>query len=472
MALTLDPVFLNAFRNGSLTEEQAHAFAHRDPLEIQLLLIQLSLIISGTNKPGPHTPSSTVPTFSKPNTPKRKSKVGAKPGHPGHSRRKPEQIDQYRDHQLPQCPCCGGKLHRTKQTRTRLIEDIPEDLKFETTEHTIHRDWCPNCKKQVEPIVPDALPNSTIGHRTTVLTTWLHYGLGTTTSQIVEILNGHLQMPISEGGLTEKWHQMADILFPWYEEIRLDCLNSEVLHGDETGWRVLGESWWLWCACSIWCTYYWIDDSRGHAALNEFFTQEFKGILVTDFWSAYNAFAFNQQKCWAHLLRDVKEIDTGPDPGEDWRSFSKKLKRLFADGVRLKLAREELKPEVFDLRLSYLHGRLGELSRTESACPHVLRFAKRLRGSSDALLMFVEFEDVEPTNNFGEREIRSAVVMRKMSYGSMSEKGSVTRSILMSIYRTLKQRGLDPLKETEEALRIFTTEHRLPPLPLPKSSGD
>lgn len=469
---TLDPEFLKAFRSGTLTEELADAFLHRDPHELRLLLIQLSLTISRKNKPGPHQPSSTVPTYEKPTKKKRKSKTGAKPGHEGHSRRTPEVIDRKQDHRLPQCPCCGGTLHRTQRKRTRIIEDIAEDTQFETTEHTIYRDWCPTCKKQVEPIVPDALPNNTIGHRTVVLTAWLHYGLGTTASQILEIVNGHLQMPLSEGGLIDNWHRLSDILFPWYEEIRLDCLDSPVLHADETGWRVCGDSWWLWCAGTKRSTYYWIDDNRGHKALNEFFTVEFEGILVTDFWKAYNAFAPNQQKCWAHLLRDVKEIDTGPDPGDDWRSFSKKLKRLFGDGVRLKLAREGLSAEVFDLRLSYLHGRLGELSRYEGECPYVVRFAKRLARECDSLLMFVEFVDVEPTNNFAEREIRPAVQMRKNSYGCMSEAGSVTRSILMSIYRTLKQRGLDPLKVVEEALRIFVTEHRLPPIPEPASSGD
>jgi hypothetical protein len=75
------------------------------------------------------------------------------------------------------------------------------------------------------------------------------------------------------------------------------------------------------------------------------------------------------------------------------------------------------------------------------------------------------------SNNKAEREIRPAVLMRKASYGSASDKGAETRSILMSIYRTLKQRGLDPLKETETALRQFMTAGQLPPLPTKISSG-
>ncbi|MGL4462587.1 MAG: IS66 family transposase, partial [Planctomycetia bacterium] len=71
-----------------------------------------------------------------------------------------------------------------------------------------------------------------------------------------------------------------------------------------------------------------------------------------------------------------------------------------------------------------------------------------------------------------EREIRPAVLMRKASYGSGSDKGAETRGVLMSIHRTLKQRGLDPLEETETALRHYMTTGRLPPLPTKVRSTD
>ena len=74
----------------------------------------------------------------------------------------------------------------------------------EVTEHTIHRDWCPKCKEQVEPVVPDALPGATLGNRVLVLSAWLHYSLGNTLSQIVEVFNFHLRMKITPGGSTAK----------------------------------------------------------------------------------------------------------------------------------------------------------------------------------------------------------------------------------------------------------------------------
>ncbi len=85
--------------------------------------------------------------------------------------------------------------------------------------------------------------------------------------------------------------------------------------------------------------------------------------------------------------------------------------------------------------------------------------------------MFVEVSAVDPTNNRAERSIRPAVVMRKASYGSASESGCVTRSVLMSVYRTLKQRGVDPQAATASALRVSAATGVLSPLPQAAGRG-
>ncbi len=146
-----------------------------------------------------------IPVYTKPNatTPRgrRRKRPGARDGHPGHRRPTPTRIDRRQTHRLKVCPCCGGPLQRCRRTRTRLVEDLPEDLHSVVTEHTIHRDYCSKCKKHVEPVVPDALPNATFGHRIISFTSWCHYGLGVTLDQLVDILQYHLQTKLSAGGL-------------------------------------------------------------------------------------------------------------------------------------------------------------------------------------------------------------------------------------------------------------------------------
>ena len=57
-----------------------------------------------------------------------------------------------------------------------------------------------------------------------------------------------------------------------------------MLHADETSWRVSGKTHWLWAFANHDLTYYMIDRSRGEPALLRFFTEEFEGTLVSDFW--------------------------------------------------------------------------------------------------------------------------------------------------------------------------------------------
>ena len=468
VAPILDPAFVAAFRAGTLTATQVEATLPRDRAAVIFLLLQLSTALANrTASPAStaHQPSGSVAPYDKPPVAHRHQPRGARPGHPGTSRPRPEQIDHHRTHQLPACPHCGGTLTRTGRKRTRIVEDIPEDLKPEVTEHTIHRDWCPCCKKQVEPQVPDALPGCTLGNRTVTLSAWLHYGLGVTTRQIVDVFNGHLKLSISDGGLTAMWHRLATVLGPWYEAIHRHCLEAGVLHADETGWRVEGQTWWLWCFATTDATFYLIDESRGHAALDRFFVEEFDGVLVSDFWAAYDAVSRTKQKCWPHLLRELKEVDEGSEGGGDWPAFAKRLRRVYADAIRLELAQGVRPTEECDRKLSLLHGRITELGIASWRNPHACRLAKRLAKYGEELLTFVEFEGVPPSNNHAEREVRPAVLMRKASYGNQSEPGAATRGVLMSVLRTLKKRGLDPLLTILDALRNYAAKGALPPLP-------
>ena len=157
-----------------------------------------------------------IPPYQKENSKKKRTKKNGAPfGHKGSRRAQPKQIDRQEDHRLDCCPDCGGewqRCHGKKSTRTRIVEDIPPDLKPEVTEHILHRDYCPHCKKHVEPKVETALPNAGIGNRLLCLTAYWHYALGMTGSQILDTLNFHLQFHLTKGGLIQKWHQLRIIL--------------------------------------------------------------------------------------------------------------------------------------------------------------------------------------------------------------------------------------------------------------------
>jgi transposase len=97
----------------------------------------------------------------------------------------------------------------------------------------------------------------------------------------------------------------------------------------------------------------------------------------------------------------------------------------------------------------------------------VKRLTDRLARCMDGLLTFLDHPEVSATNNRAEREIRPAVIIRKRSLQNRSQKGAQCQAVFMSIYRTLKLRGLDPIGTMVTALKEYVRTGSLPPLPAP-----
>ena len=96
---------------------------------------------------------------------------------------------------------------------------------------------------------------------------------------------------------------------------------------------------------------------------------------------------------------------------------------------------------------------------------HATRLIKRLRRHQNDLFTFLDQPNVPFDNNHGEREIRPAVIIRKNSYGNRSQRGADCQAVLMSVFRTLKQRGHDPIRTVIKALEEYLLTDQLPPLP-------
>ena len=473
---TLDTTSLEALLGPQLTAEQAALIFQQGQEAVVFALLSLAKQLAekqpaAPTRPDPSTPSGQTPPYQKPPAKLRAKPKGAKPGHPGHHRSTPLRIDHHERHALSECPRCHGRVRPCRSARTRIIEDIPADITPVVTEHTIPRYWCPQCRETVEPVVPDALPGSTIGLRVVILSAWLHYLLGTTLAQIVDVFNFHLHFPLSPGGLVQMWRRLREVLFAWYLEIQAQALDSAVLHADETGWRVNGKTHWLWCFANADLSYYLIHRSRGHPALLKFFTQEFGGVLVSDFWGAYNAVVCAlRQTCLVHLLRDLEHVEQYKSPGAHWPAFAKKLRRLLADAIRLWRRRDELPAETYASRRQCLTVRLDELIATPWGDAQAHRLIKRLRRHRYDLLTFLDHPGVPFENNLAERAIRPAVIIRKNSYGNRSAAGADVQAILMSVLFTLKKRVHNPVQTISAALAIYLKTGQLPPLP-PKTTA-
>ena len=410
------------------------------------LLRQLHMNKEQDNKaiPDPATPSAMRPVYSKPSRKRAKSKPGRKSGHPGARRRKPLHIDQRQEHTLDECPNCRGSLPGSLSTRTRYTEEIVPPPPV-VTEHVIHRYWCPACEQVVEPVVTAALPKSTIGLRTLVLTSWRHYAQGITLEKILQILNQTFQFPVSKGGLILAWQKLAGILEDVYDDIGKQAVHSAVLHVDETGWRVAGLTHWLWCFTNHRLVYFVIDKSRGSPVIKRVLGSLFQGILISDFFSAYNCItAMAKQKCFSHIFTALAKSDIRTKSAE-WKSFRKKLSRFLKDAIKLHQHVKEQPEEQFAKQKANLHQRLKDIYQQTYADREAKRLAQRLEKHQDQILTFLDHPEIAHDNNHAERQLRPAVISRKNSYCNRSENGAYAQAVFMTFFRTLYLRNQDPV---------------------------
>ena len=134
------------------------------------------------------------------------------------------------------------------------------------------------------------------------------------------------------------------------------------------------------------------------------------------------------------------------------------------DAIRLR-RREDFSPERYAGRIDRIEKRLSLLLAQDTKDHDVNRLLKRLRRHQNDLFTFLHRMDIPYDNNFAERQIRPAVILRKNSQCNHSDKGAATQAVMMSVYQTLKLRGLNPLKTIVSALTQYMKTGELPPLP-------
>ena len=190
-----------------------------------------------------------------------------------------------------------------------------------------------------------------------------------------------------------------------------------------------------------------IDRRRGAKVVQQVLGALFPGILITDFWGAYNAIqTLAKQRCYFHLFTELVKVDKH-NASATWKRYPrKKLSRLLKDAVCLGERRQSHSPPTYARRKAKLHQRLDQLIATRFDDADAKRLSKRLRRHRSELLAFLDHEGVSPYNNHAEQQVGVAVHTRKVSQQNRSLAGAQTHAILLSLFRTAQLQGLNPVE--------------------------
>jgi transposase len=379
-------------------------------------------------------------TKFKPNNKGRSKGLGRKPGFKGVSRKLPVEIHEEIDLKLEKCPECNKPLKgKVLEVRERVVEGIKPPKAY-NKKYNIHRKWCVNCKKMVEPKPKDVLPNCRFSIPLMIFITYLKYGMRMPFNKISELLDKFYGIKASEGGLANSIQIMSDYFGPLYDQLKRDVKKAVKIGGDETGWRIDGKNHWLWIFISEKVVLFTIEKSRGGKVVKKTLGKNFKGILNSDFWSAYAILDCKKQKCLEHLKRDLKKLGRKTNVTEEEMAFCKKLKRIVFDAIRLKEKVKDL--IVIRWRKGLLLHRTINLATKTYESKDCRRLSERLIRHKDELFTFLE-HNVNWHNNDSERPLRNSVIIRKISGGNRSKIGAKAYQVLMSIIETDNLQGVN-----------------------------
>jgi transposase len=182
--------------------------------------------------------------------------------------------------------------------------------------------------------------------------------------------------------------------------------------------------------------------------------EDFAGLLVTDRWSGYQWYdAGLRQVCWAHLTRDFQGfIDRGGKGARIGKKLMRQRDRMFKWWQQV---RDGTLPRAqFSRRMRKVERTVGQLLRqaAKRAEKKTAGMAREILSLEKALWAFVDMPGVEPTNNFGERCIRHAVMYRKTSFGTQSPEGSRFVERILTVVTTLKLQQRSVLDYLTDAL--------------------
>lgn len=375
---------------------------------------------------------------------------GRKAGHPGVTRAKPAQVDREVEQTLNACPDCRHRLSGSQEVTEHIQEDIVPS-RVVVTRYRRHRYYCRHCDKLVEaPYAADEIPHGRLGPMALITMAILKYHHGLPGNKIKEVFEGLSGLTISEGAISQALQRLSRWLQAETGQILEMIRQSSHLHMDETGWKINGKGHWLWAAVNERLAFYRIAPSRGSKVAKDILGETFKGILVTDFFSAYNKLKGPQQKCLVHLLREMRQIRSRDAP-EDYLGPYRALRRLLRDALRLNELRGKLDPLVFRRRRFLLEDRLIQFACAVYSNKDWQRLSARILKHHDQILAFLDVEGLPSNNNEAERAIRGHVIIRNRSYQNRTEEGAEAHSTLTSLLRSLQLQGRNPLEELQRA---------------------
>jgi hypothetical protein len=339
-----------------------------------------------------------------------------------------------------------GKAEREIVSTT----DIPAQPEPEIHRYAVEVRQCRRCGNKVRgqhPAIAAGQHGATahrIGPRVKALAHILHYVHGVPVRKTPAIIADLTGVRLTQSAITQDAMKQSDgAVGARYEALRASVRAQAVVHTDDTGWRVAGQTAFLMAFVNASLSVYQVRRRHRNEEVRELIPADFSGVLVCDRGRSYDAEELEgvtQQKCLAHLIRNA--ATTAEEKGGRARHFGTQLADILRRALSLASGRKEMRPADYWKQAATLDDELTRLLRDRNLRdPDNQRLLNGAGAQHDRgrLLRFVGEDEVEPTNNRAERDLRPAVIARKVSHCSKNDRGARAFEAFTSVLQTIRK---------------------------------
>lgn len=305
---------------------------------------------------------------------------------------------------------------------------------------------CNNCKWSFIPMqyIPLKGSGSIYGHNLKIWVIFQHFANRQSFAQITSTLAEIFNIHPSKNHIFRFKKYFSDFYEKAYENVKSRVIHSKVLYVDETPVNLKFESGYVWVFTTNEEVISIYKPTREGEFLKEFL-KDFNGVLVTDFYAAYDSLPCKQQKCLLHLIRNIND-DLLKNPfDEEFKEVAKRftilLQTIVATVDKFGLKHRNLNKHIRDVEKFYKYLE-KEAFKSEVSIYYQNRFIR----NKEKLFELLNQDNVSWNNNNAEHAIKTLATHYNRSLTSFRSSTIPDYLKIMSLYQTCEFKKISFLK--------------------------
>ena len=270
---------------------------------------------------------------------------------------------------------------------------------------------------------------------------YLNLDVGATQQRVDASITKMFGIPLPRGESHAFKAVLAQYYAKAYQALIHKLCRGQLLHVDETRISVKGREGFVWVLANMTEVAYLYTPTREGNTVQSLLAK-FKGVLVSDFYAAYDSVECPQQKCLIHLIRDLNDLLLKHPYDLALRTVAERFSCLVREIVQT-IDRYGLKRRFLRKHRTRVERFYRSLCEEDCATEVSKKIVDRFYKNRDKLFTFLDFDDVPWNNNNAEHAIKAFVVLRRTINGATSEAGLKDYLVLLSLRETCKYRGIE-----------------------------